>query len=267
MYTNGQAAGAGSDPAAQAAQAATQETAAAQETQTEQNAAAGGGAASPEAGAAATQEAAGTGAGEAASETEEDMFSGLAPDAAEEEGDGGEEGGEGEGGQNADAAPVEIKMPEGFMADDAVMGGFLGIVKESGINQETAQKLFDMYAAEAQKFGEAYNKAALDTCAQINAAWAKQCRNDPEFGGVQYEASRGYVQAALRRFVPDAEAKEFTEFYRQANLQNNPQMFRFLARVGMETSEADAVTDDAPAPQKELSVADRMFPNFPSARQ
>jgi hypothetical protein len=195
------------------------------------------------------------------------MFAGLAPEASEEEAEGGEEGGAGEGGQNADAAPVEIQTPEGFQTDEAVMGGFLGIVKESGIKQDAAQKLFDIYAAEMQKAASAYEKSVMDNCEQINAEWKRQCQTDPEFGGEKYAASRNYLTAAIRRFVPESEQAEFVEFYRKARLQNNPQMFRFLARVGMATSEAEAVAQDSPAPQKELSVAERMFPNYPSARR
>jgi hypothetical protein len=266
MDMNGQAAGAGSDPASQAAQTATQGTAAPNETAAAQEAQ-GRQAATPPAPEAGKQAATGTGTGEVAAQTEEDMFSGLAPDAAEEEAEAGAEDGEGEGGQAADAAPVEIQTPEGFVTDEAVMGGFLDIVKESGIKQESAQKLFDIYASEMQKSAEAYQQSIMDKNAEINAEWARQCRNDPEFGGENYEGSRKLVMSAIRRFVPPAEEAEFIDFYRKAQLQNNPQMFRFLCRVSKETSEAEAVTDEAPAPQRELSVADRLFPNYPSARQ
>jgi hypothetical protein len=57
------------------------------------------------------------------------------------------------------------------------------------------------------------------------------------------------------------------DFYRKARLQNNPLMFRFLARVGMATSEAEAISSESSTPQRELSIADRLFPNLPSARK
>lgn len=230
-----------------------------------QNPASDVGGGTPEAG---KQVAPGTGAeGNAAAEPE-DMFADFAPEAAKPEGeDGGEQKeGEKEGEAKPDETPLEIKMPEGFVENEAVMGSFRDLVKEGGIKPEVAQKLFDIHAAEVRKFGEAYReateKAVLENNARINAAWAKECQTDPEFGGANYNASRNLVIAAIRRIVPEAEQAEFLEFYRAAQLQNNPQMFRFLARVGRETSEAGAVGSEGAAPKEEASLAKRLFPNL-----
>lgn len=178
-----------------------------------------------------------------------------------------EEGGKGKDAPPAEEKPLEIKLPEGFQKDDALMGSFLDVAKEGGIKQETAQKLFDMYAAEQQKAGAAYEKAIIDQRTRINAEWARQCQSDPEFGGANYGKSCNHLTAAIRRFVPPAEQAEFVDFYSRCNLQNAPHMFRFLARVGMATSEAGPVASDASNPAREQSLADKLFSHLPSSRK
>lgn len=159
-------------------------------------------------------------------------------------------------------APLEITIPEGFQKDEALIKGFLDLAKENGVKQEAAQKLFDMHVAEQQKAATAVQQAIMDQRTRINTEWARQCQTDPEFGGEKYEASKNYVTAAIRRVIADPEEQaEFVKFYGAANLQNSPHMFRFLARVGMMTSEAGPATSDASdaASPKPATLADQLY--------
>lgn len=197
-----------------------------------------------------------------------DPLAGLAPQTPEEAAKIGTETGTKKTDSQPDDAPVEIKLPEGFQKDDALMNGFLDAVKKGGVKQETAQRLFDMYAAEHKRMGDAFEKSVMDQRARINEDWARQCRNDPEFGGAKFDASCNHVIQAIRRFTPDPKDQaEFVEFYQRSNLQNAHPMWKFLVRVGMGTTEAGAVQSDAAEPAKELSLADKLFPNFPSAKR
>lgn len=157
-------------------------------------------------------------------------------------------------------APLDIKLPEGFQKDDALMRSFLDVAKEGGVKQETAQKLFDMYVGETRKVAEAIETSFFDRQSRINAEWARQCREDPEFGGANFDAGSNHVIQAVRRFLPDAkEQADFVEFFRVANLNNQPLLRRFIARVGAATSEAGPVQSEASNPARELSIADQLY--------
>lgn len=163
--------------------------------------------------------------------------------------------------------PLEIAVPEGIDRDEETISSFLGIAKEAGIKQEAAQKLFDLHVAQQQKNAAAAEKAFAEHRARVNSDWARQCRADGEFGGENYQASCNYVTAAIRRFIPDSrEQAQFVDFYQKANLQNAPFMFRFLARVGRDTAEAGAAASDASSDKRDLTTADKLFPEFPSER-
>ena len=166
-------------------------------------------------------------------------------------------------GETGDA--IDIKFPEGFQADPNLMEGFLSVIKDGGSKQEQAQKLIDMYAAEQKKTFDVFSTEHAKTTERINNEWLGEIKNDPEFGGEKYEESCNHVIAAIRRFVPATEMDSFLGFFKQANLKNNPQLFRFFARVSQYSAEAGAVASDASNPERELSRADRMFPNLPSA--
>lgn len=162
--------------------------------------------------------------------------------------------------ENSAEAPLDIKLPDGFQKDDALMRSFLDVAKEGGIKQETAQKLFDMYVGESRKVTEAVETSFFERQSRINAEWAKQCREDPEFGGANFDAGSNHVIQAVRRFLPEAkEQAEFVEFFRAANLNNNPILRRFIARVGAATAEAGPVQSEASNPAREVSIADQLY--------
>lgn len=198
--------------------------------------------------------------------SETDPLNALKPQTPEEaakvgaEGEPVEEKKEGE----AEPVPLELKLPDGYPKDDPVLAEYMDIARKGNIDQETAQKLFDMHHAAQQNMTAAFEKGIHEERARINTEWARQCQTDPELGGERYEESCNYLTAAIRRFVPDPkEQAEFVDFYSRANLQNAPMMFRFLARVGKATSEAGAVTSDASNVAREAkSIKDMFYPGM-----
>lgn len=171
-------------------------------------------------------------------------------------------------GDPAPDAPLDIKIPDGYRKDEALMQGFMDVAKKSGLKQEAAQQLFDMHVQEQKKAAQVFEKSILDQRARINAEWARACRNDPEFGGEKYESSCNHAIQAIRRFTPNPiEQAEFVKFYQAAGLESAHPMWRFLVRVGMDTAEAGPMQSEASRPIEEKSLADRLFPNFPSAKQ
>lgn len=167
----------------------------------------------------------------------------------------------------APAEPLTVDMPEDVQVDEQTMQQFVAAATEAKLTKKQAQALMDLHISQQRQTAERMAKAVEEHRAQVNKAWAEACRNDPEVGGAQFEQSRNFVNAAIGRILPDpAERREFLEFYTAANLRNSPHMFKFLARVGRMTAEAGPALSDAQNAAKELTPADKLFPNLPSER-
>lgn len=185
-----------------------------------------------------------------------------APEKAGEQTDAAQEGGE-----EAEAeVPLEVAFPDGFQVDEAEMNEFQAIAKEFKVPQEQAQKLADIYVAGQKKQMDLFRSEHANQLRRIDQKWREEIAADPDVGGENYETSKTYAIAAIRRFVPQEEQAAFLEFYRAANLHNNPHMFRLLARVGKGTGEAAPAIGDKGGDAAEKSRADVMNPELPSGR-
>lgn len=192
------------------------------------------------------------------------------PDKAEGDPGKDDKSGEGkpEGDRAGDQEPIALTYPEGFVPDKERMGEFLAIAKETGIKQEQAQKLFDLYAKERTELYDHVVSEEQKYRANLDRQWQQECRDDPEFGGTKYEENRNYAMAAIRRYVsPDDLTRTsekdgkmgFLELVTKANLANHPAFFRFLANVGRKTAEAGPALSDASDPERQLSTTEGLY--------
>ncbi|MGH9811533.1 MAG: hypothetical protein ACRD4T_00205 [Candidatus Acidiferrales bacterium] len=155
------------------------------------------------------------------------------------------------------AAEIELKLPDGYKADDAQLGKFRAAAKEAGLDSAKAQRLFDLQV-EARKADEAALDAEL---AAERAGWVKSLRDDTDFGG---EAFKGNVEAARRAYakvLTDADRKAIEE----AGLANYPPLVRAMAAVGRADAE-DSVgrggRNGAPSQQGEDAILRKRFPTM-----
>lgn len=197
-------------------------------------------------------------------------LSALAPadKSGDGEGDGGSEppAAKKEGEKDApEDAPLEIKTPEGFKRDEELMKNFLSIAKDSGIKQDAAQKLFDMHSAEMRKSGTAFENAARENMAKLDADWNRQCREHPEFGGANFKASQNRVVSVIGKVFPEREKQEqFIDFMTKSNLRNAPILFEMYCRLDGMIGEPEYSGSSAGGAKRENSfgaMAARMFPD------
>lgn len=118
---------------------------------------------------------------------------------------------------------------EGAEFDQEVLADFQGLAKELNLPQATAQKLVDLQAKLYAKQAEA-SQQQLQT---LRSEWANQVRNDPEFGGANYDANVAIAAKTMQAFGSDS----LRQLLNDSGLGNHPEMVKFAHRIGMAISE------------------------------
>lgn len=163
--------------------------------------------------------------------------------------DQGQAGGENKTTPSQPAAEVEIKLPDGFVADEALLKDFGGLAKDVGLDSEKASKL----AAWFSEKSTAAMKAMEDAQAKQAEDWKAEAKADPEFGGAKFSDTIAKAQSAVTRFGDDAFKKELNE----SGLGNHPAFIRFCAKVGRAIAEDSSGVKPVPGGQVELTEAER----------
>lgn len=145
----------------------------------------------------------------------------------------GEQAGE-EGQAEADAAPLDVKLPDGVEADPDLLGALRTVAKESGLKGEHAQQLADAYVA-AQQRAEAKSREAWE---QQQQAWVQELKAAKDFGGGAFDRNVQVANRAIERFG----SKELREVLNATGLGNHPEVLRFALRVGKALAE-DSIGD------------------------
>jgi hypothetical protein len=142
----------------------------------------------------------------------------AAPDAAR----GGSVSEPANGGSNAEPAtpfnPELAKLPEGMVADPALMGEYAGAAKELGLDHAGAQRLLDLHAktqaAEAEHWNRTSEQWQAEVRAEIPAARLQAAYNlvhdsqltDPELAKWLAESPAGNWAPLVRTLARYAEA-------------------------------------------------------------
>lgn len=158
----------------------------------------------------------------------------------------------------ADAKAVEytdFKVPEGIELGKEAVGEFKAVAAELGLNQDGAQKLVDLYTKSAMEAANAPYKLWEET----QATWQKEVKADPEIGGSNMPTTFSNIAKLIDRFG-GKEAAAIRGAFEFTGSGNNPEVIRFLARVGKVFAENPNVTGRAPTTQQ--GRAERMFPSL-----
>ena len=130
-------------------------------------------------------------------------------------------------------ADIQIKVPEGVKVDQGLIDGFTAFAKENKISQESAQKYVDAFLAGQQKSTAAAQQAANDQKMAEITQWAEDAKNDPEIGGVKFDATLAAGRKALQRFGSPG----LTKILNETGLGNHKEVIRLFAQVGSKISE------------------------------
>lgn len=143
----------------------------------------------------------------------------------------------------------ELQLPEGMALDEPTFNEFSAVAKEAGLTQEQAQKLGGVYTAMRQREAE-------DT-AKVIADWDKASQSDAEIGGDNFKPNLAVMKRSLDAYATPA----FKEMLGKYGLVNNPEVLRFLYRVGKDVSD-DKVIRTNNASTGEKSIAKTLYPHL-----
>lgn len=127
---------------------------------------------------------------------------------------------------DTDAVPetYDLKVPEGFVVDDAVMGEFTELAKEAKLSRETAQKFADLHAKlvkeTSQKFVAQWERT-IET-------WQAEAKADPEIGGAGHEEKLATAKYGLKKFGTPELSQLMDDLY----VGNHKEFIRLFYRLG-----------------------------------
>lgn len=148
--------------------------------------------------------------------------------------------------------PVELKLPEGFTADEKALEGFKTLAGELGLDSAKAQKVFDSYVAIEQSRAKALEQQYV----QQDAKWRSELEADPDIGGAKLPATKREVALAAK-FL----GRGPLETLAKVGLGSHPDIIRALVKVGRALSDDTISGTSAPAPAatKRLSDAEIFY--------
>lgn len=147
-----------------------------------------------------------------------------------------------------------IKLPEGFTANEPLLGEFLTIANELKLPVDVAQKLVDLQTKLTTQASEAGSKAY----GELQTRWQDEVRNDPQIGGQKLEENLSHVAKLIDRFGGD-KALAIREAFAETGAGNNPAIVRFMIALAKEHAEPSPVSgkpSSSPA-----DAASLLYPN------
>lgn len=134
-------------------------------------------------------------------------------------------------------AAADIKLPEGFSADDAAMGKFLEITNGAKLGADQVQSLVALQSSLMKQASEAGSKLWEDT----QKGWQDEVRADPEIGGQSLDENLSHVAKLIDRFGGE-KAQDIRQAFAYTGAGNNPAIVRFMVKVAKELSDPAPIT-------------------------
>lgn len=142
----------------------------------------------------------------------------------------------------------DFNFPEGIDVDQVELGEFKELAADLGLDQEGAQRLIDFEAERVKKaqdvFAEAQNTLMEDT----QKRWKKEVKADKEIGGANLEKNIGVAKIALNKFG----TPELKEFLSNTGAEAQPEILRFLFRVGQTVTEDQLDAGNPPSQKRDV---------------
>jgi len=150
------------------------------------------------------------------------------------------------------------RLPEGHEIDKQVLDAYSEAARDLDLPQDKAQKMLD-------KVMPTLHERALEQQEQQRDKWAKEAREDADFGGDKLEENLGVAKKALDQFGSDG-LRDLLES--SAGLGNHPEVIRFMVKVGQALSEDRFVGNNqgqAVDPNDDVAIAHKLYPSSTSS--
>lgn len=149
-----------------------------------------------------------------------------------------------------------LKLPEGMPADQPAFVDFKNAAHDLGVEPEKAQKLIDTVAPKMKEALEGPYNLWADT----QVKWVNEIKADAELGGAKFDANIANAAIALDKFGTPEEGRKLRAALAFTGAGNNPEIFRWMARVGAKFKEGGPVQAQT-APAKAFNAAD-LYPTM-----
>jgi hypothetical protein len=132
--------------------------------------------------------------------------------------------------ENQDPAPVESQVPESYSfeapegaeVDQDLIAGLTPVLKEIGITQEQAAKLFGAYT---ETMGNRDDTASIAAAQQ---QWETDLKTDPEFGGDNFGKNAAAVSQFIQSTVPDGLKEGLFDMLRSTGVGSHPALVKYV---------------------------------------
>lgn len=158
-----------------------------------------------------------------------------------------------------------FELPAHFqhVMDEANASAFGELARELGLNQAGAQKAVDFLA----NMQTDALRAVEDTVNAAREEWRTELMKDPVLGGANLPEALGQAKAAYAA-IPNGLGQALMEDMKHAGLGSLPSFVRLGHYMHSIMAEAGVMQrGNADDPGVERSIAQRMFPNMPSATE
>ncbi len=157
-------------------------------------------------------------------------------------------------GEALPATPEEYQMDfaENTSVDQNFLGSFQQWAHANKVPLAAAKELARQY----ESMVAGYGASQAGVIKRQSAAWLKELKADPAFGGGNWNESMQALNAAMREFG----SEELRGFLTQSGLDNNPLLNKFVASVGRALLEPGLARGSNSA-GKEKSAAEVLYPN------
>lgn len=154
---------------------------------------------------------------------------------------------------------ADFKLPEGVEVSAEALAAFKEAAAGAKLSQEQAQSFIDMH----QKAIDAASTKPYEMWRDTQKQWQDTIKADPEFGGAKLETETlPAVARAIKQFSPNADAeKALRQAFSFTGAGNNPEVIRFIARIGMTLKEGTHVGGYPAGGDGGKSAASKLYPS------
>lgn len=155
----------------------------------------------------------------------------------------------------------DLKLKEGFEADDSFLSEATQKLQGLGVSKEVAQKALDLYCDELDDMKKASAEVSRNAWKNTVNKWGSELKKDTEIGGQNLKVNREYALTAIHKLGNPGFNKMVTDGF-----GNNPSIFKFLVNVGRALGE-DSPTQDNTKGTVKKDLGDLLYPNDPKLRK